>query len=143
MNWQQYFLESLEILFLGLGTYFDLKNREIPMLLFGVFGTLGVVFNLVWRYQSMKSIVLGVGIGALFLLMGWVTKEAIGYGDGLGLMIMGLMTGWQRLLSIVLISFFLSGVYGLLKVIGTKASKEERLAFYPFLLTALFGVNWL
>ena len=44
--WQQYFLLAAELCFLGIGSYFDIKNKEIPLVFFaglGFFAQIGVL----------------------------------------------------------------------------------------------------
>lgn len=140
MNWENYFIQGFELIFLGVGSYFDIKNRELPMEFLAAFGVFGIVCNVIGKYQSIKSIVIGCSIGLLFILIGKVTKEAIGYGDGVGLWILGIFEGWDGLIPIVFGAFCLSAVYGLWKIIGLKQCLNDTMPFYPFLLIALVGV---
>lgn len=82
-------------------------------------------------------------MGVVFLAVGWITKEAIGYGDGWGLVILGIIKGGQELIPVVFGAFLLSGIYGLWKLIVVRASRYETMPFYPFLLAASVGVSLL
>lgn len=140
MEWHQYFLQGTEVLFLGLGTYFDIKDQEIPLTFLLVFGGLAIIYNVVWKYQTLQNVLIGICIGGLFLFVGWLTQEAIGYGDGLGLVILGLFEGWQGMIPIVFGAFLLSGVYGIWRLIGLQKSRNDAMPFFPFLLIARMGV---
>lgn len=140
MEWHQYFLQGTEVLFLGLGTYFDIKDQEIPLTFLLVFGGLAIIYNVVWKYQTLQNVLIGICIGGLFLFVGWLTQEAIGYGDGLGLVILGLFEGWQGMIPIVFGAFLLSGVYGIWRLIGLQKSRNDVMPFFPFLLIARMGV---
>lgn len=140
VDWQQYFLQGIELMFLGTGAYLDIKNRELPPEYFLAFGALGIICNMVWKYQSLKNIFIGVCIGGIFLFVGWITEEAIGYGDGLGLMILGLFEGWEGMIPMVFGAFLLGSVFGLWRIIGFRESGSDTIPFYPFLLLALIGV---
>lgn len=140
MGWTLYFVQGLELLFLGIGAYFDIKDQELPLSFLAVFAVIGMICNLFWKYQSLENAVIGICIGGIFLFAGWLTKEAIGYGDGLGLVILGLMEGWRGMIPIIITAFLLSGIYGLWRVIGYKQSGSDTMPFYPFLLFALIGV---
>lgn len=140
MEWNLYFVQGLELLFLGIGTYFDIRDRELPVKFLAVFTALGIVCNLLWKYQSMENAAAGVCIGGIFLITGWITEEAIGYGDGIGLVILGIFGGFRGMLPIVITAFLLSAVYGLWRMIGCGQSLGETMPFYPFLLFALMGV---
>lgn len=140
MNWEQYLIQGVELLYLGIGTYFDIKTRELPLGFLTFFGLLGVICNLIWSYQSLRNIFIGCCIGGIFLTVGRLTKEAIGYGDGLSLLILGIFEGWKGMLSIVFTAFLLSGAYGLWRMIGFGESGSDTMPFFPFLFLALIGV---
>lgn len=140
MDWEQYFIQGLELLFLGLGTYFDVKSRELPLAFLTAFGLLGVACNIIWKYQSLKEVLIGCCIGGIFLVVGWLTKEAVGYGDGLSLVILGVFEGFSGMIPIVFGAFLLSGVYGLWRIIGLGEAASDTMPFFPFLFLALIGV---
>lgn len=136
-------MDWVEFVFLGIGTYFDIKDRELPVKFFILFGIVGIGMNLVGKYQSFQEVLMGGCMGVVFLAVGWITKEAIGYGDGWGLVILGIFKGWQELIPVVFGAFLLSGIYGLWKLIVVRASRYETMPFYPFLLAASVGVSLL
>ena len=141
MDWVTYFIQGQELLFLGLGTVWDIKDRELPVLLFVVFGGFGLFCNLLWKYQSLRELILGIFLGGAFLAVGFISGEQIGYGDGLGLMILGIFEGAEGLISMIIVSFLLGGIYGLWNIWGLKRSKSDTMPFYPFLLFAFVGVK--
>ena len=143
MNFQSGCINVVEFLFLSIGSYFDLKSRAIPVNYLVIFGALGIAVNLIWKYQPILEVLAGGCIGGVFLAVGWITKEAIGYGDGWALVILGIMKGWHELIQVIFGAFLLSGVYGIWRLIGLKASRVETMPFYPFLLIAFVGVGML
>lgn len=136
-------MDCVEFVFLGLGTYFDIKDRELPVKYLLFFGIVGIGMNIVWKYQSFQEALIGGSVGGVFLAIGWITKEAIGYGDGWGLVILGILKGWKELIPVVFGAFLLSGIYSLWRLIGLKTSRYETMPFYPFLLAASVGVSLL
>ena len=72
VNWVEYLTQGLELLFLGMGTFFDVKDRKLPVFFLFVFGSLGVIWNLLWKYQSLRELVLGVCLGGTFLAVGFI-----------------------------------------------------------------------
>lgn len=139
MNWEIYFIQGMELLFLGIAAYQDLKFREISIKLFLVFGFLAIIFNLFWRYQSIECVLTGVVLGSGFLLVSRLTKEAIGYGDSLGMIVLGIFAGGELLLHIVFVSGIFSGVYGLWMLLWLKSSARDTLPFFPFLFLGAMG----
>ncbi len=140
MEWKLYFVQGLELLFLGIGSCFDIRDGELPVPFLTLFAVLGILCNLLWRYQEIGNAVIGIGIGSSFLIAGWITGEAIGYGDGIGLMIIGLLEGCRGMIPIIIIAFLLSGIYGLWRVIGCGQPGSDTMPFFPFLFLALIGV---
>lgn len=134
-----YCLLGAELLFLVAGTYFDLKSRELPLVFLAGFAMLGLFLNIVWKYQSLELVIGGVCIGGIFLGMGKLTRQAIGYGDGLCFMILGIFNGWKSTLSLLCAAFFFSGVYGLWRMICHGAKSSDTMPFLPFLLLAWIG----
>ncbi len=133
MDWKLYVIEGIALLFLGIGTYFDMKYKMLPNLYFLFSGMGAVVCNVLLRYQSFREFFGGCLWGGILLLTGYLTKEEVGYGDGLGLLILGAFCGGKRVLLLTMSSFFLSGIWGLWKILWKKKTKKDRIAFYPFL----------
>lgn len=140
MDWNVYFIQGLELLFLGIGSYFDLKEQRLPLWFLLSFGLGGLLFNLLFPYQSLKEFLIGMIVGSMFLLAGWVSRESIGYGDGIGLMVLGGMEGIQRMIPVIFGAFLLSAVFGMWKLVGRRESRESTMPFFPFLLIAWMGV---
>lgn len=141
MDWKLYLIQGIEGLFLGLGSYFDLKDRRIPEELFLIFGGLGLLCHFLGNDRSICSVLIGVLPGLLCLLVGRLTNEAIGYGDGIGFCILGLFREFFRLLPLAFCAFCLCAVFGMWKMLVKKRGSTETMPFYPFLFLAWIGVS--
>lgn len=139
MNWISYFIQGIEILFLGIGSYFDLKEQKIPAWNLVVFGVIGILGNLLFQYQKPGRIFGGICVGGILLIVGWLSKEELGYGDGIGVMILGIFEGWKKIFPVLLTAFFLSSIWGVFQVFCCKKSKKETMPFFPFLLISFLG----
>lgn len=140
MDWNVYFMQGIELLFLGIGSYFDLKNRELPVKLFVVFGILGIFANGILEYQSVKGMFAGIVPGILFLGLAKVTKEKIGYGDGIGFCVLGIYEGIRGVFAVLFPAFCLCACYGLWKMLVFKQGLGDTMPLFPFLFLALVGV---
>lgn len=128
--------KEVVIVFLGICTVFDIRKKEIPLILAGA-GMMAAVGLTIWRIGNetifAAQILLSLLPGLFFLLAGWCTKEKVGYGDGILLLIIGLMVGFNQCFTGLCISLFLSAFLGVLLLFLHKAQKDSRIPFVPFL----------
>lgn len=139
MEWKQYVLLGTELLFLGIGTYFDVKSRELPWSFLGGFCILGIFLNIIWKYQTLEMIFGGVLLAGVFLLIGKFSKEALGYGDGFSVLVLGILNGWKETVELLFVALLISSVYGIWKMLCHGAKAEDAMPFFPFLLLAKMG----
>lgn len=138
------FLNIIFIIFLCTCTVFDIRKKEIPihLILIGLISSFGVIM---WQIFEGTVSVTGVGVsflpGLFFLLISFFTKEKIGYGDGLILIISGLILGFYQCFLGLCISLICSSVFALLLLVLHKVKRDSKLAFVPF-LTIGIGVSF-
>ncbi len=129
-------MEGICLLFLWLCAIFDIRSKEIPAALLGagLFTTLAVN---VWNAAGGKGSLLETGFcllpGIFLLLVGFLTREKVGYGDGLMLLVVGLCSGFYGCLFALCVSLVLSSVISLLLLGLHKVRRDSRIAFAPFL----------
>lgn len=81
--------------------------------------------------------------GLFLLLVGWATKEQIGYGDGMVVLLMGFYFDVLQLSLAVSAGFFLAAGFGFLSQLIKRKIKME-IPYLPFLLmgtVVMFGVS--
>lgn len=127
------------LLFLLIGAVMDLKTRELPAYFLFGFAAAGIAGNLLVRYQPFTSVAAGCLAGGLMLLLGRISGEAIGYGDGLGILVLGIFLGGKRTVLIVTIAFLLSALYGSFLLLSRHGRAGDRMPFFPCLLLAALG----
>ena len=84
--------------------------------------------NFQWK-QWMVCLVPGI----IFLIVAKITKEQIGYGDGLVLFILGICLGGADIWKLCMISIYLSTFYTLIMVVRRKLNRKDRIPYLPFL----------
>ena len=121
-------------------SFMDYKIRKVPrdVLLLCMAGTVlyqAVTQNIDWMVS------LGGGlIGMIFIGISKITREAIGYGDSLAILILGIYLGVWGLLEVLATSFFILGILAL-GCVTLRRKKSLAFPFYPFLTVGyLFGV---
>lgn len=117
----------------------DCKSQELDVTLLAGFGVLGFLARVLYMKSSMDEVLESILIGVVFIVFSSLTKEAIGYGDGVVLLILGLFCGIRVVLQSSLVAFFL--VVGVCLFIGIKrgADYEMRVPFVPYLLFGFIG----
>lgn len=139
MSWKIKLIRVIVMLFLTIGSYCDIKTRKLPMGFLLLFAGVGIYLNLMWKYQNMETLVLGVSFGVMFFVISKVTEEAIGYGDAWGILILGILEGGRKIVPIVFTAFIFSSIYGLYKMITSKMRKRDSMPFFPFMFLAVLG----
>ncbi len=111
----------------------DIYYRKVSgeILAMGAAGVL--IYQFCSRSISLWMLGGGVGIGGLFLLASKVTREGIGYGDSLAIMILGAYMGVWELLKVLSGAFVLLFVVSAAGLCMRKMSRKYALPLFPFL----------
>lgn len=118
---------------IGIQTYWDIKRKEIPSLVSVVGGGIGIVFCFVLE-RSGTDVILSLMPGAFCLLYGGLTREAIGFGDGILLCVMGLFYDVEHLLWICMSAWIFVGMVALWLLLIVHKKRDYTIPFVPFLL---------
>ena len=114
----------------------DIKHKSIhmnPLLLFGI---AGLVVHLLLGERKTGNMVLGMAVGLLLLLLSWFSKENIGSGDGVLLMVTGIYLGAKQNMELFLTGLCFSGIWAFILILFFKKKKQDEIPFIPFLLAA-------
>ena len=137
-------IKILLIFFLGTCAVFDIRKKEIPIILI----LIGIIFSIginLWQIYDKNITIADVGaalvVGGFMICVSFCTREKIGYGDGLILIVSGLMLGFYQCFIGLCISLVFSSVCALFLLITHKACKNSGLPFVPF-LTVGMGVSF-
>lgn len=131
-------------IFLGICAVFDIRKNEIPiiMLVIGIISALGL--NL-WQISAGNISIADAGgalvPGLFFLFISFYTKEKVGYGDGLILLIAGLALGFYQCFFGLCLSLVFSAAMSILLLLMHKAEKNSGFPFVPFLAIGM-GVSF-
>lgn len=122
------------IIILGVICVFDIKRKKIPVYMLIVLAAAGIISNFTVGEFDIEKRIIAMLPGMILLIVSMVTKQQIGYGDGLIILIMGLYIDIDDILSIVLSSFLLSSIAAIILMTVFKKKKNFEMAFSPFLL---------
>lgn len=112
----------------------DIREKKIALHKILLFGIGALLWRMVTNTFLCSALLGSIMPGMVLLLLAFVSKESIGYGDGLAVIVFGLWTGGLFALFVVCAGTILAGVYGL---VGLIAEKKETIPFIPFLLVGM------
>lgn len=118
------------------GSVYDWKYYGLPvwLLLAGISGGVGgILYSLFVEDASLVSVGIAFLPGAIALILSYITREQIGYGDGLLLIAMGGYMNLQQIIVIVGIALAASFVVSVTLVMLKKVGRSQKLPFVPFL----------
>ena len=122
------------IIILGVICVFDIKRKKIPVYMLIILAAAGIISNFTVGEFDIEKRIIAMLPGMILLIVSMITKQQIGYGDGMIILIMGLYIDIDDILSIVLSSFLLSSIAAIILMTIFKKKKNFEMAFSPFLL---------
>lgn len=129
-------MTGIVCLFLGVCSFFDIRKKEIPLILI-ITALLSAAGFTLWQIGAEKVSVMEAGVsllpGLFMLAISFGTKEKVGYGDGLLLIISGLCLGFHQCFLGLCIALLCSSAAALFLLTLHKVKKDSGIAFAPFL----------
>ena len=126
---------SLFLLFLAVNTISDFRKKEILIGTIPVFTITAVVMSVQAQVNGTAFVLLFWDMipGLLLLILSVLTKGAVGFGDGLVVLVCGLYVGFLKTIAVIMGAFFLASLAGGVLIIFKKAHRKTALPFLPFL----------
>lgn len=115
-----------------------MKKQKVPLWMLVIGGGLTLLilaYEVVNKEVGYIQILKGTLPGGLLLLIAAATKKA-GYGDGIVLLYLGMVSGKSMLLMGV--SLFFISIYSIILLIFRKAGRDYTIPYLPFL-----AVTWM
>lgn len=126
----------LVLVLLVIASIEDIRKREISgTVLLGLAGVSLVcsVLSVYRGHSTFSDVAMSLLPGAVVILLAWITREGIGYGDGLLLIAMGPVIGLRGIVMGLVIAFFAGGVLSIILMIFKKVGKRYSFPFVPFM----------
>ena len=121
------------MIFLVIVSIEDARKRRIPALWLWS-ACLGVViYRILVPNLNIWMIAGGIAAGIFFLVISRITEEGLGYGDSIGILILGIYLGFWNLMSVLSIAFLLLFCVTVPVLWRKKMSGKVRFPFFPFL----------
>jgi prepilin peptidase len=138
-------LKMMGMLILGIASVSDIRTGRVSLwmvLLAGVCSGLSAVIGITDRMTTVPELLSAMIPGAILLWIGFISANAIGYGDGLMMFMVGPLFGVERMVEGMLLAFFVSAIVSILLIVLRKVNRKTTIPFIPFLASALGVVNF-
>ena len=119
--------------FLALSSYLDLRYKIVRINWCCWFALFCALYQVGICHIGIGSIVGGAALGGIVWILSYITKEAIGRGDGILLTSLGIGLGFRQGIQIFMLGLFFIMLAGIMLVVIKKISLKERIPFVPFL----------
>lgn len=129
------------LVWLALLAAWDIRRRELPAWLLAAGGAAGLSLRIIELASGAEPAALagaylpGLAAGALLLAVARITREAVGYGDGICFCLLAFWLPWEELFTLLLTALLFCALPGLL--IGLiRGRRVKALPFLPFVAGA-------
>ncbi len=132
-------VEILLFFFLAVCAVFDGLQKQIPLaaVWLGILTAVCLRAGGVMGEVSPISTALSLVPGAVFFLLGLVTGEKVGYGDGWVLLMIGVFLDFPRCFLILLAGLLIESAVALVLLVFKKSKRDKEIPFCPFLLLGM------
>lgn len=130
---------------MGCAAFFDARTKKIPLWMIGVTAAVSMLAGALFLKNgtcNAQELAASLMPGALLLLVALVTREAVGYGDGLLLLAAGPLFGWQKMLLCIPAALLLTTLVSVVLLACKKADRKTRIPFVPFLAAGMGVISF-
>ncbi len=127
--------------FLLLQAWWDLQTMELPLSFNLAVMALGIGYCIV-ESRPLEEIFPALVPGIICLILGRITRQAVGYGDGMVLLGLAMFLEWKEILELCTVAFCISALWALAGLITGRLRIKDKLPFIPFLFLA-WGIQLL
>lgn len=122
------------VVFTALGglSVMDVRMKKIPMLPVIFLAVPALIYH-VCCGKPLPELAFGIIPGMILLVLAWMTKESIGYGDGAVLVVLGMFCGIKRTVALLGMAFFLAALLATVLLVIKRAGRKTELPFLPCL----------
>ena len=138
----------LHMVMLGICSAEDYREKRISSWKLLLYAGLVFLYG-IWEYSTqgeehgrwILSSILGSIPGAFLLIPGKISQEAVGYGDGLAVLLIGISMGFWEALGILFTASVGACFVSLYLILRRKCGRKRQIAFLPFLFLGMAGAG--
>ena len=117
----------------------DIKTQEIEVRILALFGVIAILLEVFYVRAGLGEMFLGAIVGLMALGVALVTRESIGYGDGVVMLIVGLCCGIKMMMEILVLAIAVLALVALITMAKKGVWADLRIPFIPCLLIGYIG----
>lgn len=129
----------LEVLFLTIETIKDIKTQTVGVWELLIFLIIGFILKIFWFQESLCKVILSMLVGVIMLVISYLSREALGYGDGMVVLVTGVLCGIKLTLITICNAFFVMSVLAVYLFIRKGLFYKEKVPFVPCILVGFLG----
>lgn len=129
--------------YLAIGSIYDKKSLLLPdwFLWMGcLVGTVWVIYEIIVGQTSWRQWITACLPGILWIILAFTTREQMGYGDGVVLLVIGSLTDATITMILLLVGLGLACVLGVLLLVSKRGNRKTELPFVPMLFLSYIMV---
>ncbi len=123
--------------FMAVCTITDIRKKEIPVAVVALSGLALLFYVIFGEKKQWMDILYSLMPGMLLLMLSYCTRESIGYGDGLVVLVIGICMGMGICIAAVTAGLIISAICAAALLALRKAGGKSRIPFVPFLSVGL------
>lgn len=131
---EQIIRNGMLLVYLLMAAAMDIRTKKVSLRAAIIFAAAGIIVEMLWRQLDIGVWLAGILPGLFFMMLAWITREAVGYGDGAVLLVCGVFLGLWDCLRVLLLGLFLSFPFSLFCVVCCRAGRKKEIPFVPFLM---------
>ncbi|NLL93709.1 MAG: hypothetical protein GX225_06220 [Clostridiales bacterium] len=121
------------LIYLILCTYTDIKTSTISLMLSAIVACLLIICNILICHSSLLQLIISLIPGIFLLIISLVSHGALGIGDGVIILIVGLGMNFSSCTFVLFLSLFLSTIFSFIIFIK-KRNLKSSFPLAPFIL---------
>ena len=116
----------------------DIKKKYIHIWPVAAAGIMGAALNVGIYGVKASDIAGGAAVGGILLLMAFVSRQQIGYGDAAVFLALGVCLGPVRALWVLWLSMLAAGIVGIVGILRKKHGWRSQMPYVPFVTAGYF-----
>ena len=124
---------SLVTIFLLLNAYWDIRERRVLLWSIRVFGVMGMVLLFFVENEMIFERLCGILPGLFLMACSYATRQAVGYGDGMAVLVCGVYLGLGETFAMLFYALFFCSAVSVFMLVLQKRTYKTGVPFLPYL----------